>query len=61
MKVQRITRIRICTSTTDWRGNTVEPQLELIDDEGDIAASLPLSELAEALAPYLTVKVKETT
>lgn len=58
MRIQRITTIRIDDSTTDWRGGRTEPCLELVDDEYEVVASLPISELAEALAPYLCLQIK---
>jgi hypothetical protein len=51
-------KIAICT--TNMHGEPLEqPRLELKDDEGWTMASVDMSELAEALAPYLQLQPKK--
>jgi hypothetical protein len=49
-------KIAIRTFST-WTGKECPPELCLVDDNGDVMASIEMKELAKALAPYLKLSI----
>ena len=51
---------RLAIATSNVRGDKYDvPELQLQDDEGYPVSSIPLTELVEALLPFLHLQVKK--